>query len=663
MFSRDWVSDHPEDRNYLEYYDGGSCDRDVEKIYESLIYLELQNLVKTFDRQTVTRIKQFIALVPKTKEVYTYQINWDIVDKHELYKKIRPWISNNVKNTNEEDAEFIAHSLQMSMQDHVSASTMLQQISAYVMVNNKFEAECFFVKMWRMLIFEIKNVEEAGSKHTPSFAPKEECSELGQGINALATDLLTRLDQDSSDTLNGGNCSSNVNKKKICDSDNHHELLKLPETFDVEKPLVFNDMIPKTIEELLSFEINWAVYDKHELHKTMKSWMTREFLELLKKEKAFVVDYIVKVIKEHEGPSRMLELLQPFVEDDTETVVQLLWRTLVILVKILETGFRRPISMATPNREMLDGEMEKRMSYTDKLSRQTSVWTDDIPRRIQELLHYDIDWAVSDKLDLHNTLRPWISREISVLLRLQEDAATLVDSIVSIIKDHRSASELLKLVKPKLGIDRSKRFLQGLWRKLIFGIMTAGEDEGKFDTERGTSGQFCDRYSRNRHYLLMAFDYESLCELRRVNETMPNTKEELFSREINWDVYDKHELHVNMRRGVWIEMLELIRQEQDAGLVGDEIIWSIFDYHASASQREFIAQGKANIVVDQIMRSLSKDRVSASRMTELLQPILGHGSEKFVMRMWYALICGIKILEARVKQRDFNGRCPLVLLR
>lgn len=77
---------------------------------------------------------------------------------------------------------------------------------------------------------------------------------------------------------------------------------------------------------------------QHELHKTMRAWMKKEILKLLKKQKALVADYVVKVIKEHEGPLRMLELLQPFVEDDTEMVVQILWRTLVILVKILETG-------------------------------------------------------------------------------------------------------------------------------------------------------------------------------------------------------------------------------------------------------------------------------------------------------------------------------------
>ncbi|KAI3917484.1 hypothetical protein MKW92_041529, partial [Papaver armeniacum] len=78
-------------------------------------------------------------------------------------------------------------------------------------------------------------------------------------------------------------------------------------------------------------------------------------------------------------------------------------------------------------------------------------------------------------INLDNTLRSWVSSEVTEFVRSQKDAATLVDSIVSIIKDHGSASQLLKLVKPILGIDRSQRFLRGLWRNLIFGINSAGE--------------------------------------------------------------------------------------------------------------------------------------------------------------------------------------------
>ncbi|MCL7021848.1 hypothetical protein MKW94_006469, partial [Papaver nudicaule] len=54
---------------------------------------------------------------------------------------------------------------------------------------------------------------------------------------------------------------------------------------------------------------------------------------------------------------------------------------------------------------------------------------DAIPRGIQELLNYDIDWAVSDKVDSQNTLRRWISSEIREFVKSQKSAATLVDSI------------------------------------------------------------------------------------------------------------------------------------------------------------------------------------------------------------------------------------------
>ncbi|KAI3972843.1 hypothetical protein MKX01_019501 [Papaver californicum] len=501
----------------------------MEKIFESPIYLELQSLVKSFDRQTVLKIKQLITLVPKTAKVFSYQINWDVVDKHELHTPMNLegifWISNNVKNTTEEFAESIVHSLQIN-------------------IFNKFEAECFLLKMWTILIFKIKN--------------------------------------------------------------------NLSKTFDV---YIFKDMVPKTIEELLSFEINWAVYDEHELHKTMKAWMTKEILELLKRKQRLL--WLIMLLK------LCWSCFSPF------------WRTIL-------KWFHRHISVATPNREMLDGEREKHI--------------DAIPGGIKELLSYDIDWAMSDKINLDNTLKPWISSEIAEFVRSKKDAATLVDSTVSIIKDHSGASALLELLKPILGIDRSQRFLQGLWTHLIFGIMSTGKEYDhvpipypQLDEERGIRKQFGDRYSRSRHYF---------CELKRVNETMPKTKEELFSCNINWDVYNKHELHATRSM-----TLELIRQKEEAGLAEDEIVWSIFNYHASASQREFITQGKDSMVVDLIMPSLSEDRVSASQMTELLQPILGHGSEKFVMRMWHALTCGIKLLEACVKQKSISWRCPVLLVR
>ncbi|KAI3848688.1 hypothetical protein MKW92_043846, partial [Papaver armeniacum] len=51
--------------------------------------------------------------------------------------------------------------------------------------------------------------------------------------------------------------------------------------------------------------------------------------------------------------------------------------------------------------------------------------------------------------------------------------------------------------------------------------------------------QYGDRFSRNRHFMMVAFDYENLRKLKQISETMPKTKAELFSYEIKWDVYEK----------------------------------------------------------------------------------------------------------------------------
>ncbi|KAI3984630.1 hypothetical protein MKX01_003993 [Papaver californicum] len=90
------------------------------------------------------------------------------------------------------------------------------------------------------------------------------------------------------------------------------EIKKLEEV-DGKKPLgveILNGT-PKTEEEVLSLEINWAVFDQHELHEKMRPWIRNEVTELLKMEKAGVVDQVVDAIRKQNHPSQMLELLKP----------------------------------------------------------------------------------------------------------------------------------------------------------------------------------------------------------------------------------------------------------------------------------------------------------------------------------------------------------------
>ncbi|KAL5723767.1 hypothetical protein ACHQM5_007123 [Ranunculus cassubicifolius] len=98
------------------------------------------------------------------------------------------------------------------------------------------------------------------------------------------------------------------------------------------------DMIPKTKEELFSFEINWAVYDKHELHERMRPWISKKITEFLGEEETTLVDYIVSKTKEHVKASEMLELLQAILDDEAEMFVLKMWRMLIFEIKKVETG-------------------------------------------------------------------------------------------------------------------------------------------------------------------------------------------------------------------------------------------------------------------------------------------------------------------------------------
>ncbi|KAI3851871.1 hypothetical protein MKW98_019870 [Papaver atlanticum] len=566
-------------------------------------------------------------MLPMTKEVFNYEMNWVVVDKYEMHEKMRPWISNIAKNSTEEEADDFVSDILESTKNDGSALSIHTKIMSFILVN-EVETERLFPKIWAML----KKLEE------------EACS-WGREYQWHTYKAITK-------------------------------------------------------ETLLSLEINWAVFDQHELHETMKLRIKNEVMKLLKKEKASVVDQVIDGIKKQNRPSQMLELLEPSLDVYTEMVVRILWRTLLILVKIFETGvssiflftsylnmlsisktlvfskfgtgfaaFPESISSANPTSELSNMEGKNFMPSKDNLRQQDPVWNNKernrlanaIPRNLESVSSYVVDWAVSDKEELHKKLRPWIFREIREFVRQEEAATGVVNNIVSRIQEHASAKDILELVKPSLG-NGSANFVLHLWTKLPFFIQLAGttglDPFTAIDRERSAGeslkiSQYGDRYSRNRHFMMVAFDYENLLKLKRVSEAMPKTKEELFS----YEIFTK-----SMRKGIWIETLELIRKRKESMLVDEQIMWSIFDYHVSASQRELSAQEEAILVFEEIMSSLHKDRACPSEMVKYLEPIFCSGSEKFVMRMWYALICGVKLAEARVEKKCKRGWGSIVLL-
>ncbi|XP_042445350.1 RNA-binding protein 25-like isoform X1 [Zingiber officinale] len=98
------------------------------------------------------------------------------------------------------------------------------------------------------------------------------------------------------------------------------------------------DMIPKTKEDLFVYEINWDVYDKHQLHERMRPWISKKITEFLGEEEATLVDYIVSCIKDHVQASTMLEMLQSILDDESEMFVLKMWRMLIFEIKKVESG-------------------------------------------------------------------------------------------------------------------------------------------------------------------------------------------------------------------------------------------------------------------------------------------------------------------------------------
>lgn len=68
---------------------------------------------------------------------------------------MRPWISKKITEFLGEEEETLVDYIVSSTKEHVQASKMLNLLKSIL----DDEAEMFVLKMWRMLIFEIKRVE------------------------------------------------------------------------------------------------------------------------------------------------------------------------------------------------------------------------------------------------------------------------------------------------------------------------------------------------------------------------------------------------------------------------------------------------------------------------------------------------------------------------
>ncbi|GAB2280441.1 hypothetical protein Dimus_015073 [Dionaea muscipula] len=140
------------------------------------------------------------------------------------------------------------------------------------------------------------------------------------GENSHAKDEKEQSLDHGRDREHGIDTSKNADSKKVLDA----------------KQLI--DMIPRTKDELFSYDINWSVYDRHDIHAILRPWISKKIVEFLGEEENTLVDYIVSSTQKHVSALEMLQLLESILDEEAEMFVLKMWRMLIFEIKKVETG-------------------------------------------------------------------------------------------------------------------------------------------------------------------------------------------------------------------------------------------------------------------------------------------------------------------------------------
>ncbi|CAM0911385.1 unnamed protein product [Alopecurus aequalis] len=165
---------------------------------------------------------------------------------------------------------------------------------------------------------------------------KEEKLETDKDRSRRSTDRSSQRDKSRNDEE--GAHISDERREKMHDRDKDRQDKPKSENKKILDAKQLIDMIPRTKEELFSYDINWAIYEKHELHDRMRPWISKKIIEFLGEEESTLVEYIVSCTKDHVHASKMLELLQSILDVEAEMFVLKMWRMLIFEIKKVEAG-------------------------------------------------------------------------------------------------------------------------------------------------------------------------------------------------------------------------------------------------------------------------------------------------------------------------------------
>lgn len=134
------------------------------------------------------------------------------------------------------------------------------------------------------------------------------------------------------------NRESDRSREKYHDRDDAVEKSKALENKKLLDAKQLIDTIPKTKEALFAYNIDWAIYDKYDLHERMRPWISKKITEFLGEEETTLVDFVVSKTKKHVAAAHMLELLESILDEEAEMFVLKMWRMLIFEIKKVETG-------------------------------------------------------------------------------------------------------------------------------------------------------------------------------------------------------------------------------------------------------------------------------------------------------------------------------------
>ncbi|KAL8106312.1 RNA-binding motif protein 25-like isoform X2 [Apium graveolens] len=178
------------------------------------------------------------------------------------------------------------------------------------------------------------------AKRITGVKSKEERPDDEKDRSRRSHEKSNQRDQEWND--HGSHRTRDDNRKETVDHDRERERrldkVKTPDNRKLLDAKQLIDTIPKTKDELFSYEINWTIYDKNHLHERMRPWISKKITEFLGEEETSLVNYIVSTTQEHVNASEVLDRLQTILDDEAEMFVLKMWRMLIFEIKKVETG-------------------------------------------------------------------------------------------------------------------------------------------------------------------------------------------------------------------------------------------------------------------------------------------------------------------------------------